>query len=89
MTINAIKYGMVPHERKAPGDGPDGVTIVLASLVSGWSLDFRNTGNVFPEHIDPLKADSFGMELVRTYTRSLGGRLTFSRQPATTFHFEF
>lgn len=80
LAMNAIKYAL--------GAG-DSFQVTIAVAGPDLILKVENGGARFPDSIDPLSVDTLGLTLVHEYALSLGGTLSFTRDPRTTFTFHF
>jgi PAS domain S-box-containing protein len=82
LLTNALKYAF-PDGRA--GD----ITIGLQSGAGQVTLLVRDTGVGFPGDLDFRRTESLGLQLVGMLTEQLGGTLTLTRAPGTTFTLTF
>ncbi len=81
LATNAAKHGFEP-EVSAPR-----FTVRLGEDLEQehYVLRVSNTGNRFPDEIEPNNASSLGLSLVQQLVAQLGGDISLSREPNTTF----
>jgi two-component sensor histidine kinase len=93
----AVPLGLILNElisnclKHAFPDGRAGrITVELRPLnPASLELTVADDGVGFPAEIDFHKADTLGMQLVRTLTEQIGGRLELHRRRGTEFAISF
>ncbi|MCF7949111.1 MAG: hypothetical protein K9M94_11050 [Spirochaetia bacterium] len=63
------------------------VKFVKEKIEDRYIFSVSNTGNMFPEEVDPSHSDSLGLQLVSTIADLMKANLKFSRFPETEFTF--
>ena len=86
LLTNAIKYGKCPADRAEGRAGPD-CDVRVAVRVDGDTLclTVTDSGVGLPADYRPASATSLGMQLVRTLSRQLRGKLTIDSDRGARF----
>ncbi len=83
LVSNALKYAF-------PGASRGRVRVEFKALPEGWyQLVVADDGIGLPAGLDPLRAQTMGLQLVSDLTEQLGGTLTVDRTGGTTFTLRF
>ncbi len=88
LITNAFKYGMrPPGEPRAPGaSGPDcDVLVEVGAEGDTVRIAVTDSGPGLPLEVNPARASTLGLQLVRSLTRQLRGKLTVERDGGTRF----
>ena len=90
LLTNAFKYGVRGREsRESREPRADDVVIELARADTEVTLEVRDFGPGIPASFDPARSTSLGLQLVRTLTRQLRGKLTFTSEGGAAFRLVF
>ncbi|MCF7939549.1 MAG: PAS domain S-box protein [Spirochaetales bacterium] len=82
LALNAIKHGF-SEDKQAVFT----VKFVKEKTEDRYIFSVSNTGNIFPEEVDPTHSDSLGLQLVSTIADLMKANMEFSRFPETEFTF--
>jgi len=82
LALNAIKHGFSEDEQAVFT-----VQFVKDKIDDRYILSVSNTGNAFPEDVDPAHSESLGLQLVSTIAAQMRATMEFSRFPVTKFTF--
>jgi PAS domain S-box-containing protein len=88
LITNAFKYGMRPKgDPRAPGaSGPEcDVLVEVGSEGDTVRIAVADSGPGLPLEINPARASTLGLQLVRSLSRQLRGKLTVEREGGTRF----
>ena len=89
LVLNELVSNALQH---AYGEGQKGTICISIQRLPGDRIRMclKDDGMGIPEEVDPFKADSLGLKLVRNLVENqLGGRLQFKRNKGTEFTIEF
>jgi two-component sensor histidine kinase len=80
LATNAIKYGFSKGEKA-------GFSVIQKQTGKSEFLAFEvsNSGNEFPDDIDFENSSGFGLKLIRSLIKQLGGSIELFKTPQTTF----
>ncbi len=84
LATNAAKYGFA-----AEGAQRFTVSMETEHHDDAYTLTVSNTGHRFPDHVEPERAESLGLQLVYGLTAELDGAIELHRDPETTFTIRF
>jgi two-component sensor histidine kinase len=83
LVSNSLKYAF------ADGKG-DKITIVLdRGTDMRYRLVVSDNGKGLPDSVDIDSTPSLGLQIVKTLTRQLNGRLILERHPGTSYRIDF
>jgi len=84
MATNAIKHGFNEKEES-------GFTVEMKKdpLSKNYVLTVSNTGNPFPEDIDPGAPETLGLQIVSTLVQQLDGTLELKKRPHPVYTISF
>ena len=88
LVTNAFKYGMRPKgDPRAPGASGPGCDVLVEVGSEGDTVRIAvaDSGPGLPLEINPARASTLGLQLVRSLTRQLRGKLTVEREGGTRF----
>lgn len=75
LVTNAVKYA---HPTSVPGE----IDVVCAQGSDGTiTVEVSDDGVGLPEGLDPMRADTLGLRLVRSLAAQLGARIRFAHDP--------
>ena len=84
LATNAAKYGFA-----AEGAQRFTVSMETEHHDDAYTLTVSNTGHRFPDHVEPERAETLGLQLVYGLTAELDGAIELHRDPETTFTIRF
>ena len=88
LVTNAFKYGMRPKgDPRAPGASGPGCDVLVEVGSEGDTVRIAvaDSGPGLPLEINPARASTLGLQLVRSLTRQLRGKLTVEREGGARF----
>lgn len=84
LAMNAAKYGFAEQQERRFT-----VRLETEDHDDAYTLTVSNTGQRFPEHVEPERAETLGLQLVHALTGQLEGSAELQREPETTFIIRF
>ncbi len=90
LLTNAFKYGVHRRDSSETTESrADDVVVQLSRAGTEVTLLVRDFGPGIPAGFDPARSTSLGLQLVRTLTRQLRGKFTFTSEGGASFRLVF
>jgi PAS domain S-box-containing protein len=90
LLTNALKYAVAPSQRRTSVVGDDArrepdIRVRVTSLDGELRLVVHDRGDGLPEGIDPARSGTLGMQLIRSLTRQVRGKLAATNDGGARF----